>query len=164
MVIAIAAMIVVSISATIVAAIAAMKVVSISATKVVAIGIEATVAVTIEENYRAAIANIAFATVIPISRNPVAIVVVACDPYVTWSRARRNVGPRPTHNNPHFGCVGRGRSKAQPASQYRCTQHKFAKAFHDSSVLLLKPTAAGLGSLALAASCRAAHVEYKHSG
>ena len=106
------------------------------------------------------------AHVVPGSGNPVAVAVVARYPCVSCTRARRNVGRRPTDDNPELGCLGRGRSKAQPASHYRCTQHKFAKVFHNSSgPSLLKPfRLPGLGSLALAASCRAVHGEYKHVG
>jgi hypothetical protein len=113
-------------------------VIAISATMIIAIDVsELAVAVAVAIDYDNGAAITAEAGVVPISGDPEAVVVVAGYPNVASTRARRNVGRRPTNNHSHFGCMGRGRSKAQPASHYRCTQHKFAKVFHNSSVLLL---------------------------
>jgi hypothetical protein len=82
----------------------------------------------------AVIVSICDADVVPISRNPVAAVVVAPNPDIPRTRARRNVGHRPANINPKLGCLGRGCSKTQTAGNDCCTQNPFAKVFHNSSI------------------------------
>jgi len=82
----------------------------------------------------AVIVPVSDADVVPISWNPVAAVVVAPNPDIPCTRARRNVGHRPANINPKLGCLGCGCSKTQTAGNDCCTQNPFAKVFHNSSI------------------------------
>jgi len=51
----------------------------------------------------------------PLPGNPITIGQISGFPCVSISGAWRNISHRPANIKPKFGCLGRGRSKAQPA-------------------------------------------------
>jgi len=78
------------------------------------VAIESAVVISIVVRIRATIvvAIAHAANIVPISRHPVAAVVVSIDPRVSRTGARRNVGLiSDTHCHSQLGCVGRVGSK-----------------------------------------------------
>jgi hypothetical protein len=70
----------------------------------------------------------------PASRDPIAVSVVASDPLISWSGARRHVCHRGAHIHAKLRGLGLRRSHSQSACYQRCTQHPYLHVQHISSI------------------------------
>jgi hypothetical protein len=86
----------------------------------------------IAPNHRSAIPE---TSEVPPARNPVAVRIVAGDPYIPRSRAGRNVSRRSARIDPKFSCLGCRCSQSQSASHHGCAQHPIPHAVHKPSIL-----------------------------
>src|ERR1035438_3690140 len=75
-----------------------------------------------------------YASIVPASRDPVAVGPVSADPGVSHAGARRNISNRPADVDSELGRLGRCRSQTESTHDHRRTEHPLAHAFHRTSI------------------------------